>query len=71
MKYKAFSDNLYGVINHFRTINFGHYDCLIRGNKNKKWICFDDKNIFHLEEEFNKISYANILIYLLNTIFLN
>ena len=66
MRNKTFSYNLYGVINHFGTIKFGHYNCLIRGKENKNWVCFDDKKILHLKEDFNKLYNAYILIYLLN-----
>ena len=59
---------LYGVINHFGNISFGHYNSLIKLNDIKKWVCFDDKNVTQLDKELHKISNAYILIYQLNNI---
>ena len=64
---KTFSYRLYGVVNHFGNVGFGHYNCLIKLKKNNKWTCFDDKIVVELDEEMQKLSNAYILIYLLNS----
>ena len=56
--------NLYGVINHYGSLNFGHYNSLIKIDKTNKWILFDDKLVKSIEFENNLFNNCYILIYL-------
>ena len=50
--------DLYGVINHYGSINSGHYTCIIK--KNNKWFMCDDNNVYTIDEK--KVMHANAYI---------
>ena len=54
---------LYGVINHYGSINSGHYTAIIK-NCEKKWIMCNDSNVYEIEEKRVMNSNAYILFYI-------
>lgn len=48
-KYKLFS-----IIEHYGTINYGHYVTISKNKVNKNWYIYDDDNISHCKELTNK-----------------
>ena len=55
--------DLYGVINHYGSINSGHYTAIIK-NKEKKWIMCNDSHVYEIEEKRVMHSNAYILFYI-------
>ena len=55
--------DLYGVINHYGSINSGHYTAIIK-NKEKKWILCNDSSVYEIEEKRVMHSNAYILFYI-------
>ena len=54
---------LYGVINHYGSINSGHYTAIIK-NREKKWIMCNDSSVYEIEEKRVINSNAYILFYI-------
>ena len=50
--------DLYGVINHYGSINSGHYTCIIK--KKDQWVMCDDSNVYQIEEK--RVMHANAYI---------
>ena len=43
---------LYGICCHIgNTIQFGHYICFIKENISSSWVCFNDDNVFSIQED--------------------
>ena len=55
--------DLYGVINHYGSINSGHYTAIIK-NKAKEWILCNDSSVYKIEEKRVMHSNAYILFYI-------
>ena len=58
--------NLYGIVNHLGTIDFGHYTCFLKSYKNNLWYKFDDKNVNIIDGNLLDLKNAYIIIYSLN-----
>ncbi|XP_012937309.1 ubiquitin carboxyl-terminal hydrolase 8 [Aplysia californica] len=58
---KAF--NLYGVSNHYGTMEGGHYTACCRNPVNKKWHKFDDQDVYEISASDVKTSAAFVLYY--------
>ena len=60
--------DLYGVINHYGSINSGHYTCIIKKKDKKKnkdrWVMCDDNNVYYLDEKRVMNANAYILFYI-------
>ena len=54
--------SLYGVINHYGSINSGHYTCIIK--KVDKWFICDDSSVYEIEKKRVVNSNAYILFYI-------
>jgi len=37
--------DLYGIVNHYGNMGFGHYTAYGMNHKNNKWYCFDDSSV--------------------------
>ena len=55
--------DLYGVINHYGSINSGHYTAIVK-NKLKEWILCNDSSVYKIEEKRVMHSNAYILFYI-------
>ena len=56
--------DLYGIINHFGSLHFGHYTSLIKNLQENKWYQYDDSHrSFVPEDQIHKES-AYILFYI-------
>ena len=55
--------DLYGVINHYGSINSGHYTAIVK-NKEKEWILCNDSSVYKIEEKRVMHSNAYILFYI-------
>ena len=55
--------DLYGVINHYGSINSGHYTAIVK-NKQKEWILCNDSSVYKIEEKRVMHSNAYILFYI-------
>ena len=55
--------DLYGIINHYGSINSGHYTAIIKNSK-KEWIMCDDSSVYKIEEKRVMHSNAYILFYI-------
>ena len=51
--------DLYGVVNHYGSISFGHYTSIIKNNKNE-WILCNDSSVYKIEE--NRVIHSNAYI---------
>ena len=60
--------DLYGVINHYGSLNSGHYTCIIKKKDKKenkyKWVMCDDSNVYYLDEKRVMNANAYILFYI-------
>ena len=55
--------DLYGVINHYGSINSGHYTAIVK-NKLKEWILCNDSSVYKIDEKRVMHSNAYILFYI-------
>ena len=55
--------DLYGVVNHYGSINSGHYTAFIK-NRNKEWMVCDDSRVYKIDEKKVMHAYAYILFYI-------
>jgi ubiquitin C-terminal hydrolase len=47
------SYELYGICCHIgNALQFGHYICFIKETSSNSWVCFNDDNVFIIQEEF-------------------
>ena len=61
---KNLNYNLIGVINHYGTMNFGHYICYVKNTNNNNWYLFNDSFIKRIDDINLIVSKeAYILIY--------
>ena len=56
--------DLYGVVNHFGSLNGGHYTATCKNPMEKKWYAFNDSVVYAIEDppEFDKFA-AYLLFY--------
>ena len=57
--------DLYGVVNHYGSMNFGHYTayCKQMEHDEGKWYCFDDSSVEPIEENKVVTDAAYVLFY--------
>ena len=55
--------DLYGIVNHYGSINSGHYTAIIKNSK-KEWIICDDSSVYKIEEKRVMHANAYILFYI-------
>ncbi|XP_055867216.1 ubiquitin carboxyl-terminal hydrolase 8-like isoform X1 [Biomphalaria glabrata] len=55
--------NLYGVSNHFGTMEGGHYTAFCKNPVNKKWYKFDDQDVYEMSSSDVKSPAAFVLYY--------
>ena len=55
--------DLYGIVNHYGSINSGHYTAIIKNSK-KEWIMCDDSILYKIEEKRVMHANAYILFYI-------
>lgn len=53
--------NLYGIINHYGSMNFGHYTAYCKNENN--WYCYDDSNVTQVREDSIVTDAAYVLFY--------
>ena len=55
--------DLYGVINHYGSLNSGHYTCIIK-NRQNEWVLCNDSSVTKIEEKRVMHANAYILFYI-------
>ncbi|GFR96123.1 ubiquitin carboxyl-terminal hydrolase 8 [Elysia marginata] len=55
--------NLYGISNHYGTMEGGHYTAFCRNPVNKRWYKFDDQDVYEISTSDVKTSAAFVLYY--------
>lgn len=55
---------LFAIVNHTGSLNFGHYYSFINLKDQNKWLNFDDSKVFSIESVINNIDKAYILFYI-------
>lgn len=55
--------DLVGVINHYGSMNFGHYVAFAKNSRNSKWYEFNDSSVSHIEPDAVCTSAAYVLFY--------
>lgn len=56
--------DLYGIINHFGSLHYGHYTSLVRNLSENKWYQYDDSQRTHVPEDQIHKEHAYILFYI-------
>ncbi|CDW80741.1 ubiquitin carboxyl-terminal hydrolase 11 [Stylonychia lemnae] len=55
--------DLYAVVNHFGTINRGHYTSAVKNLQTNNWVSYDDSSVKDIPESKVRSQYAYILFY--------
>ena len=64
---KAKEFNLFGLINHFGSLNFGHYTAICKNSINNKWYIFNDSVVEEIDDESDIVTNnAYLLFYRVN-----
>lgn len=53
---------LFGVVNHMGSINFGHYTAFCKNFLDNDWYCFDDSTVSHINKD-NVVSKAAYILF--------
>ncbi len=58
---KPIKYNLFGVINHYGSMHFGHYTAYAKNQG--KWYCYDDSNVTPIHEESKVVTEAAYVLF--------
>ena len=58
------SYNLFGVINHYGSLSYGHYTSVVKNPFSKKWFKYDDDKVMEVQESQIAKEHAYILFYI-------
>lgn len=58
---KPLKYNLFGVINHYGSMHFGHYTAYAKNED--KWYCYDDSNVTPIQEESKVVTEAAYVLF--------
>lgn len=56
--------DLYGIINHFGSLHFGHYTSTVKNLTDNKWYQYDDSSRTLIQEDHIQKEAAYILFYI-------
>jgi len=58
------SYDLYGIINHYGSLHFGHYISIVKNLSDNKWYKYDDSIKTEISEDSISKDFAYILFYI-------